>query len=170
VKITAGRLGQLAKAVGEKALPLIDGLVKRDVDDVVEIVAPRTIKSLDDLPLMSPEQVKAALPSGYSKSSSWAYSIHDHHFYPMWLGGRTGGPKIRVRGFEHVTDLEPALFEHMKRNIPELTQKTRSQVQQLIRSGRVTQEEITEFLFEFYKSRYPNLSEEVIREALRKGI
>jgi len=36
-------LGQLAKAAGEKALPLIDGLVKRDVDDVVKKVAPSNI-------------------------------------------------------------------------------------------------------------------------------
>jgi len=37
--VDPAKLGQLAKAAGEKALPLIDGLVKRDVDDVV---APRS--------------------------------------------------------------------------------------------------------------------------------
>jgi len=38
--VDPAKLGQLAKAVGDKALPLIDGLVKRDVDDVVEKVVP----------------------------------------------------------------------------------------------------------------------------------
>jgi len=40
--VDPAKLGQLAKAAGEKALPLIDGLVKRDVDDVVKKVAPST--------------------------------------------------------------------------------------------------------------------------------
>jgi len=33
--VDPAKLGQLAKAAGDKALPLIEGLVKRDVDDVV---------------------------------------------------------------------------------------------------------------------------------------
>jgi len=45
--VDPAKLGQLAKAAGDKALPLIDGLVKRDVDDVVEYVAP---SRLPDLP------------------------------------------------------------------------------------------------------------------------
>jgi len=49
--VDPAKLGQLAKAAGDKALPLIDGLVKRDVDDVVKKVAPKTFfgKSVDDL-------------------------------------------------------------------------------------------------------------------------
>jgi len=58
----------------------------------------------------------------------------------------------------------------MKKSIPALTQKTAAQVQQLIRSNKVTQEQITNALFEFYKARYPNLSEDVIREALKQGL
>lgn len=135
-----------------------------------DINAPSTIRSLDDLPLMSPEQVKAALPSGYSKSSSWAYSIHDHHFYPKWLGGRAAGPTARVRGFEHITALEPALFEHMKSNIPGLTQKSSEQIQRLIRTGRVTQDDITAALFDFHKARYPNMADDALLDILRQGL
>jgi len=49
--VDPAKLGQLAKAAGDKALPLIDGLVKRDVDDVVKKVAPKAFfgKSVDDL-------------------------------------------------------------------------------------------------------------------------
>jgi len=39
--VDPAKLDKLAKAAGDKALPLIDGLVKRDVDDVVEFVGPR---------------------------------------------------------------------------------------------------------------------------------
>jgi len=48
--VDPAKLGQLAKAAGDKALPLIEGLVKRDVDDVVKKVAPnRVARFFDDV-------------------------------------------------------------------------------------------------------------------------
>lgn len=120
---------------------------------------------------MTPDQVQRALRSGgYTGNTTWAYSIHDHHFYPRWLGGQEAGPLLRVRGFEHITDLEPALFAHMQRAIPGLTERTAANVQRLISQGRVTQQQIAQALFDFYKARYPHLSDEAILNVLRSGL
>jgi hypothetical protein len=127
--------------------------------------------TLDDIPIMSTDEVKDALQSGkYTKSTDWAYSIHEHHWYPQWLGGKQSGASARIRGFEHIADMEPELFNHIKKQIPQITKKTLTSVKSLIRSGVVKQERITEVLFKYYKSRYPNLSDEAIIDALRIGI
>jgi len=124
-----------------------------------------------EVSVMSPDQVQRALRSGgYTGNTTWAYSIHDHHFYPRWLGGQEAGPHLRVRGFEHITDLEPALFAHMQRAIPAITERTAGHIQQLIARGRVTQDQITRALVSFYRSRYPSLSEDAILAALRQGL
>ena len=127
--------------------------------------------SLDDLPIMSTDEVKDALQSSkYTKSTDWAYSIHEHHWYPGWLGGKSSGTTARIRGFEHITDLEPELFEYVKKQIPFIKRKSAELLKSLKKAGRVSQEEITEVLFDFYKSRYPDLSDEVIMDALKRGI
>jgi hypothetical protein len=127
--------------------------------------------TLDDLPIMSTDDVKAALQSGnYTKSKKWAYSIHEHHWYPGWLGGKSGGVTARIRGFEHITEMEPELFEYVKKHIPLIKRKSAELLKSLKKAGMVSQEEITEVLFDFYKSRYPNLSDEVIMDALKRGI
>jgi RHS repeat-associated protein len=127
--------------------------------------------NLDDLPIMTTDDVKAALQSGnYTKSKKWAYSIHEHHWYPGWLGGKSSGVTAKVRGFEHITEMEPGLFEYIKTQIPLITKKSIKTVQSLIRRGVVTQKEITDTLFKFYKARYPNLSDEAIMDALKLGV
>jgi RHS repeat-associated protein len=127
--------------------------------------------TLDDIPIMSTDEVKDALQSGkYTKSTDWAYKIHKHHWYPKWLGGKPGGVESNIRGFEHITDLEPELFLHLKKQIPDITNKSKGFIKSLIQRGVVKQEEITKELFKFYKSRYPNLSDEVIMDALKMGI
>jgi hypothetical protein len=127
--------------------------------------------SLDDIPIMCTDDVKVALKSGnYTKNQKWAYSIHEHHWYPQWLGGKPSGVKAKVIGFEHITDLEPELFNYIKKHIPRIKNKTTTSVQSLIESGIISQEEITGTLFRYYKSRYPNLSDEAIMNALKTGV
>ena len=105
-----------------------------------------------------------------AKDTIWAYSIHDHHLYPEWLGGAADGPRLRVRGYEHIRNLESDLFAHMKKDIPELTQKTTEQVRDLLRQGLVKQDDITDALVKFYRNRYPGLPEDVIRKWLEGGL
>lgn len=40
----------------------------------------------------------------------------------------------------------------------------------LIRNGTVTQDEITEALFDFYKGYYPGLSDDAILDGLQQGM
>ncbi|MFC2155799.1 hypothetical protein ACFLRB_04850 [Acidobacteriota bacterium] len=84
--------------------------------------------------------------------------------------GKSGGVNVRVRGLEHITDLEPELFAYIKKHIPRIKTKSATLVQSLIESGSITQGEITEVLFRFYKSRYPSLSDDAIMDALMKGV
>lgn len=52
------------------------------------------------------------------------------------------------------------LFPFIKNQIPAITRKSGQNVMRLVESGLVTQEDITETLFKYYKSRYPYLSNE----------
>ena len=58
----------------------------------------------------------------------------------------------------------------MQSAIPGLTERTGANVQRLIAQGTVTQEQITQALFDFYRARYPQLSDEAILSALRSGL
>ena len=128
-------------------------------------------RAFRELPVAPPSAVKGALSAeGFTGNTKWAYSIHEHHIYPKWLGGKTSGPTMRVRGFEHIKDLEPALLEHMQQYIPELTSRSTQQVRGLMRRGAVSQDEITEALFDFYRERYPSLPESAISETLARGV
>jgi hypothetical protein len=122
----------------------------------------------NEIPIMDTSAVKSKLGK-QAGDTSWAYSIHDHHFYPKWLGGKEGGSLLRVRGYEHLTDLEPALFEHMKRTIPGLSEKSSAQIQGLLRRV-ITQDDITRSLVDFYAGMYPQLGRQQIVDALKGGL
>ncbi len=127
---------------------------------------------LNSIPIMARSAVTAGLQAaGYSgRSVKWAYSIHGHHFYPKWLGGQPSGPILRVRGFEHLTDLEPGIYAFVQARVPAIGSRKASQVRALIRRGRVTQDQITDALFDYYKLRYPQLGDDVIRTTLEGGL
>jgi hypothetical protein len=74
------------------------------------------------------------------------------------------------RGYEHITDLEPALFEHMKRTIPGLSEKSSAQIQGLLRRGIITQDDITRSLVDFHAGMYPQLGRQQIVDALKGGL
>jgi RHS repeat-associated protein len=161
--------------------PIVSGSVFKCTDNLTDIgkaeemakleaLSVRISDPLDDIPIMSPTHVKASLPNDYSKSTRWAYSIHEHHLYPKWLGGKEGGPIVRIRGFEHITDLEPALVDFMKGKIPGLTQKSAAAIRDLIRTGRLTQDTITAALLDFYTARFPTINRDVLLDRLRKGL
>ena len=125
----------------------------------------------DTIPIMLTSRVKETLGDTISSgSTTWAYSIHRHHSYPLWLGGSEIGPTLKIRGLEHIRDLEPALFEHMKKVLGGLTQKNATNVQRLLSRGGITQDDITAALLDFYKSRFPNISEETILTILQQGL
>jgi RHS repeat-associated protein len=128
------------------------------------------MRDLTWLEVMDPAAVKASLPANYAKSTKWAYSIHEHHLYPQWLGGSAAGPRIRVRGLEHLSDLEPELVSFMKTRIPGLTQNSARQVRRAIQRGVVSQDEITEALVQFYTARYPQIPAETYRTVLQWGL
>jgi len=132
--------------------------------------AKKTISSLDDIPIMSTDEVKQKLPVGYDKDTNWAYSIHEHHKYPKWLNGAANGPTIKVRGFEHITELEPRLFEHIKKDFPDIKLKSEKSVSRLLKHGKISQDKITKSLFKFYKQYYPNLDDKTILNNLKKGL
>jgi hypothetical protein len=170
-------LYNLVKSKGGKVLDIRGNTIistgtELSGDDLARVFGGDDIYStLDDIPLMTTDDVKAALQSGnYTKSQKWAYSLHEHHWYPGWLGGKSGGATARVRGFEHITELEPELFEYVKKHIPLIKRKSAELFKLLKKTGRVSQEKITKTLFNFYKTRYPNLPDEVIMDALEKGI
>jgi RHS repeat-associated protein len=123
-----------------------------------------------EVPIMARDAVKKFLSETYEKSTKWAYSIHEHHIRSKWLLGKPDGPVMRVRGWEHITDLEPALWEYIKKEIPAITNRSPEAVRSLMKKGIVTEEEITEKLFDFYKKRYPQLTDEEIMEALIEGL
>lgn len=154
----------------------VTGGVALSTDEMAEIFirsekSGGPVKYLNDLHLMSTDDFKAALKSGnYTKSTKWAYSTHKHHWYPEWLGGKKRGVKAKIRGFEHITDLEPELFEYVKKHIPLIKRRSAELYKLLKTSGMVSQEKITKTLFNFYKTRYPNLPDEVIMDALKKGV
>jgi hypothetical protein len=161
--------------------PFVAGSVFKSTDNLADIgkaeemaqleaLSVRITDPFDDIQIMSPSHVKASLPKDYSKSTKWAYSIHEHHLYPKWLGGKEGGPIVRVRGFEHITDLEPALLEFMKGRIPGLTQRSTATVRDLIRQGELTQDKITMALLDFYTARFPTINQDVLLDRLRKGL
>jgi hypothetical protein len=121
--------------------------------------------------VMSTDTVKKNLDElGEAGSAGGDYAIHGHHFYPKWLGGAADGPLIKVRGYEHLRELEPELWEHMKKSLPKITQRTDKKVQDLLDAGEITQDEITDALVEFYKKRYPQYSEKTIRDTLEKAL
>ena len=74
------------------------------------------INSINNIPLMSADDVmiwQAIRPWKGGKP----YAEHNHHFYPIWLGGLDHGPTIKVRGFEHISILEPQLERFMYKNL-----------------------------------------------------
>ena len=162
-------------------VPFVPGSIIRKGDNAATAMAKQEARSarhgnnlihntFADLPVMSTADVSRVIPVNSTGDLTWAYSVHAHHLYPRWLGGTLTGPTIKVRGYEHITDLEPKLFEHMKRSIPGLTQKSAEQIGIMIRSGRVSQDDITTALFDFYKRRYPNITDEELLDLLQKGL
>jgi hypothetical protein len=113
------------------------------------------------LPIQSADEVKAILEKAgkYSGDTSKHFEIHNHHFYPEWLGGKPDGPTIRVRGYEHLTLLHPELLAFMKREFGKhgLTDDSPEQVRRLIAANKVTRLEINLALFRFYRQRYSQL-------------
>jgi hypothetical protein len=77
---------------------------------------------------------------------------------------------VRIRGFEHITDLEPALLEFMKGRIPGLTQKSAAEIRRLIGKAELTQDKITMALLDFYTARFPTINQDVLLDRLRKGL
>jgi hypothetical protein len=77
---------------------------------------------------------------------------------------------MRLRGYEHISDLEPKLASFVMARIPMIKQRTTAHVTGLLERGVVSQDRITEVLTQFYRSRYPNLAEEAIREVLARGV
>ncbi len=133
--------------------------------------AVRSAGGFDDIPVMAASTVKQALTAAEAiKDTTWAYSIHMHHIFPKWLGGSEDGPLLAIRGYEHIKDLEPKLFAHIKEAIPAIEEKTASHVNALVRSGRVTVDEITDALQDFYQSRYEGLDADAIRSTLEQAL
>ena len=125
----------------------------------------------DTIPIMLTSRVKDALGDSISsKSTIWAYSVHDHHWYPLWLGGSASGPTLKIRGLEHIRDLEPSLFEHMKQAIGGLTQKNATNVARLLSRGGLTQDDITAALLDFYRDRFANIPVDTIITILQQGL
>ena len=59
------------------------------------------------------------------------------------LAVKTQVPSFESAGLNILLNLEPKLFEYMKRVIPGLTERTNAEVRDLIKRGVVTQEQIT---------------------------
>jgi len=140
---------------------------------VIPLAAARkSAKTFDDITPMSTAATKQFLDDlGVpAKNRQWAYSLHKHHLFPKWLGGKADGPTLKMRGYEHISDLEPAWRRHIKEAIPEITRYSKQHVDDLVRTGRVTRDEITDSLVDFYRTRYPNLPEKHIRETLAEGL
>ncbi|KAB2929940.1 MAG: hypothetical protein F9K24_18075 [Leptonema illini] len=141
---------------------------QEEVRPDVSIAPPR---SFEEVPVMKASEVQSALKSGgYSGNTDWAYSIHEHHVYPKWLGGAESGPRMKVRGYEHIKDLEPALFKHIKAEIPLITEKSTRSVKTLIDRRIIQQSEITQALVNFYARRYPGLSRSYLKSVLEGAL
>ncbi|PKN61043.1 MAG: hypothetical protein CVU57_31530, partial [Deltaproteobacteria bacterium HGW-Deltaproteobacteria-15] len=141
---------------------------QEEVRPDVSIAPPR---SFEEIPVMKASEVQSALKSGeYSGNTDWAYSIHEHHVYPKWLGGAESGPRMKVRGYEHIKDLEPALFKHIQGEIPIITERTMQSVRILVRDGRIQQSRITQALVNFYARRYPGLSRSYLKSVLEGAL
>ena len=77
------------------------------------------------------------------------YAEHNHHFYPIWLGGLDHGPTIKVRGFEHISILEPQLERFMYKKLSRYGVTNQTMTRKMIKSNEIPREEIFRHLTDF---------------------